>query len=381
MNKKLITALLIGIISVSSVGCGKKKEEESKDETTEQTATTTQETITKDSSEESEEEKEKSKEEALMEQLAKTEGNKKEETTEKTAETTTEKTTDEKTTEKKEETTDDTSKEENNKTTEEKDSSKENTSENKEESTTDENSENKVSVKDLNSNIKSMKDVNTSYNDNLQKIMKGEKIQDLDPESITASEIKKRAENAKELAKDLKTSEDKIYEIGKLVSIDDLHNSVKKEVVSEMLKKTLDSFNDKSLYEDLETNLYITRFLNNATKKLNMESENKVSFSLYQVVKENLRLNDESYKGKSKDELEKIIKENEEIIVNESANISFASVKQERIVFVNAGDSSSNIYHAAIDSHGMKDAIEMTESEAKEEGYVPCEGSCFPKYN
>lgn len=43
-----------------------------------------------------------------------------------------------------------------------------------------------------------------------------------------------------------------------------------------------------------------------------------------------------------------------------------------RIVYVNGGSSSSNIYHKTIDAHKMKDGVKMTESEARAKGYVPC---------
>ncbi len=48
----------------------------------------------------------------------------------------------------------------------------------------------------------------------------------------------------------------------------------------------------------------------------------------------------------------------------------------ERTVYANGGSSSSNKYHKSYNSHGMKEAIKMSESEAKRKGYVPC-GSCF----
>ena len=47
-----------------------------------------------------------------------------------------------------------------------------------------------------------------------------------------------------------------------------------------------------------------------------------------------------------------------------------------QIVYVNGGSSSSNKYHKSANAHGMKDAIKMTENEAKKKGYVAC-GSCY----
>lgn len=48
----------------------------------------------------------------------------------------------------------------------------------------------------------------------------------------------------------------------------------------------------------------------------------------------------------------------------------------EKVVYVNGGSSSSNKYHKTAISHGMKEAIKMTESEAKKKGYVAC-NACF----
>lgn len=47
-----------------------------------------------------------------------------------------------------------------------------------------------------------------------------------------------------------------------------------------------------------------------------------------------------------------------------------------QIVYANGGSSSSNKYHKSATAHGMKDAIKMTENEAKTKGYVAC-GSCY----
>lgn len=47
-----------------------------------------------------------------------------------------------------------------------------------------------------------------------------------------------------------------------------------------------------------------------------------------------------------------------------------------QIVYANGGSSSSNKYHKSANAHGMKDAIKMTENEAKKKGYIAC-GSCY----
>lgn len=48
----------------------------------------------------------------------------------------------------------------------------------------------------------------------------------------------------------------------------------------------------------------------------------------------------------------------------------------DKIVYANGGSSSSNKYHKSETSHGMKDAIKMTENEAKKKGYIACK-TCF----
>ena len=47
-----------------------------------------------------------------------------------------------------------------------------------------------------------------------------------------------------------------------------------------------------------------------------------------------------------------------------------------QIVYANGGSSSSNKYHKSATAHGMKEAIKMTENEAKKKGYVAC-GTCY----
>lgn len=47
-----------------------------------------------------------------------------------------------------------------------------------------------------------------------------------------------------------------------------------------------------------------------------------------------------------------------------------------KYVYCNGGSSSSNKYHKSATAHGMKDAIKMSESNAKKKGYVPCK-TCY----
>lgn len=188
-------------------------------------------------------------------------------------------------------------------------------------------------------NLDSYETVEKAYDENLQKIMKGEKIQDLDSSKITLEEIIKKSEKAVELSSNAKTSEDKIYSIGKVVSLDDLANNTTKEVVTETLNYVLGEYESGAFFDNLEKNLYLTRYLNNATKKQSMTTENSLSFSLYQIAKDTLRMNDKEFKAKTKDELNK----------NIELNKAEVKTKIEEI----KSSSSQN--------------VESTESEAKKE--------------
>ncbi len=159
-------------------------------------------------------------------------------------------------------------------------------------------------------NLDSYETVEKAYDENLQKIMKGEKIQDLDSSKITLEEIIKKSEKAVELSSNAKTSDDKIYAIGKVVSLDDLANNTTKEVVTKTLNYVLGEYESGAFFDNLEKNLYLTRYLNNATKKQSMTTENALSFSLYQIAKDTLRMNDKEFKAKTKDELNKNIELN-----------------------------------------------------------------------
>lgn len=188
-------------------------------------------------------------------------------------------------------------------------------------------------------NLDSYETVEKAYDENLQKIMKGEKIQDLDSSKITLEEIIKKSEKAVELSSNAKTSDDKIYSIGKVVSLDDLANNTTKEVVTETLNYVLGEYESGAFFDNLEKNLYLTRYLNNATKKQSMTTENSLSFSLYQIAKDTLRMNDKEFKAKTKDELNK----------NIELNKAEVKTKIEEI----KSSSSQN--------------VESTESEAKKE--------------
>lgn len=338
MNNKLIKLLLISIISISMVGC-KGKEEEQTEDTTKTEAT----------------------------EEAKTEDTKK---------------------------------------SEEK-SSEEKTSEDKSTKEQKENTDNKIDL----TNLDSYETVEKAYDENLQKIMKGEKIQNLDSSKINLEEIIKKAEKAKELSSSAKTSEDKIYAIGKVVSLDDLANNTTKEILTETLNYVLGEYESGAFFENLEKNLYLTRYLNNATKKQSMTTENELSFSLYQIAKDTLRMNDKEFKTKTKEELTQIIELNKnevktkiEALKSSSSEKTTeeekpkeesteSSKKQENtqsneastskddaqlIVYVNKGESESNIYHKSKDAHKMEGAIEMTKEEAEKNKYRACKANeCF----
>lgn len=46
------------------------------------------------------------------------------------------------------------------------------------------------------------------------------------------------------------------------------------------------------------------------------------------------------------------------------------------VVYLNGGKSSSSIFHKSSNSHGMKDAVKITEKKAVDSGYTPC-STCF----
>ena len=52
--------------------------------------------------------------------------------------------------------------------------------------------------------------------------------------------------------------------------------------------------------------------------------------------------------------------------------------KEEEIVYINEGASSSKKYHNRPDAHHMDGAVAIPRKRAEEEGFVPC-GKCFKK--
>ena len=140
-----------------------------------------------------------------------------------------------------------------------------------------------------------------------------------------------------------------------------------------------------------------------------MTTENELSFSLYQIAKDTLRMNDTEFKTKTKEELTQTIELNKtevktkiEALKSSSSEKTTeeekpkeesteSSKKQENtqsneastskddtqlIVYVNKGESESNIYHKSKDAHKMEGAVEMTKEEAEKNEYRACE-TCF----
>ena len=100
-----------------------------------------------------------------------------------------------------------------------------------------------------------------------------------------------------------------------------------------------------------------------------------IEFILNQIISNSIK-----YMNKKNSELKMYCdKVNEDVTTTESTTSSVSSSSNpnnSNIVYANAGSSSSSKYHKSENSHGMKDALQMTEKEARKEGYTPC-STCF----
>lgn len=140
------------------------------------------------------------------------------------------------------------------------------------------------------SNLSTYEDVNLAYEQNLEKIMNKEQIQELD--NITFDKVLEYAKKSSDFVSTIENDNDKISTIDKLVSIDDLSNNTSKDVMEECLKYIINEYEKNNLQDESKAfeYQYITRYLD---KKLdnhpNMKDADDMIFDMYQITKDTVR--------------------------------------------------------------------------------------------
>ena len=144
------------------------------------------------------------------------------------------------------------------------------------------------------SNLKSYDDVKNAYEQNIDKIMNKEQIQELDMINIKLENILEYANKAKEIVSSVENTSDKISTIDKLVSIDDLSHNTTQETMEETLKYIISEYENGNLENNPEVNLYLTRYLDvRLDNHSNMKDADEIVFDMYQICKDTIRsLND-----------------------------------------------------------------------------------------
>lgn len=140
------------------------------------------------------------------------------------------------------------------------------------------------------SNLSTYEDVNLAYEQNLEKIMNKEQIQQLD--YITFNNVLEYAKKSSDIVSTIENDSDKISTIDKLVSIDDLSNNTSQDVMEECLKYIISEYEENNLQDEnkIFEYQYITRYLD---KRLdnhpNMKNADDMVFDMYQITKDTVR--------------------------------------------------------------------------------------------
>lgn len=160
-------------------------------------------------------------------------------------------------------------------------------------------------------NLKTAEEVKKAYDENLEKIMNKEKIESA--KQATFEDLLKRAEKAQEIALTTEGATNKIDTVTNLVALDFLVSDIKDDVLDEILQYLISEYKNNTLLnnETLEKNLYLARVLD---KSLN-QNENKIkeasiSFDIFQLLKDTIRINDENFKEELKEDVKISIEEN-----------------------------------------------------------------------
>ncbi len=159
--------------------------------------------------------------------------------------------------------------------------------------------------------LKTADEVKVAYDENLEKIMNKEKIENA--KQVTFEDLLKRAEKAQEIALTTDGATNKIDTVTNLVALDFLVGDIKDDVLDKILQYLISEYKNNTLLnnETLEKNLYLARVLD---KSLN-QNENKIkeanmSFNILQLLRDSIRVNDENFKEELKEDAKFYIEEN-----------------------------------------------------------------------
>ena len=151
--------------------------------------------------------------------------------------------------------------------------------------------------------LKTADEVNKAYDENIEKIMDKEKIENA--KQATFEDLLKRAEKAQEIALATEGATKKIDTVTRLVALDFIVSDIEEEVLDEVLQYLISEYKNSTLLnnETLEKNLYLARVLDKSLygneDKIN---EYNISLDIFQLLKSSIRVNDESFKEELKED-------------------------------------------------------------------------------
>lgn len=159
--------------------------------------------------------------------------------------------------------------------------------------------------------LKTADEVKVAYDENLEKIMNKEKIENA--KQVNFEDMLKRAEKTQEVALTADGANNKIDTVTNLVALDFLVGDIKDDVLDEILQYLISEYKNNTLLnnETLEKNLYLARVLDKSiNQNENKIKEASVSFDIFQILKDSIRVNDENYKEELKEDAKFSIEEN-----------------------------------------------------------------------
>lgn len=185
-------------------------------------------------------------------------------------------------------------------------------------------SNNNTEVEYLKENFTTYEEITEGYNKNLEKIMNKEQLRELDMMNITLENILEYSNMSKEISDKVDSYNDKISAVEKLVSLDDLEHNTTQDAMTETIKYVIEEYESGSYINNSIQFLYLTRYLD---KRLdnhpNMKNVDEMTFDMYQIIKDTIRVNDPNIKEDLKSELLNSIEANKEQV-----NKNIISVKE-----------------------------------------------------
>lgn len=157
--------------------------------------------------------------------------------------------------------------------------------------------------------LKTYEDVKNAYEENSEKIMNREKVQELNITNL--DDVLKYANRVNDIISTINNTNDKIYTIKKLVDIDDLMNNTSEDIMNETLIYLIKEYEQGGFENNPAVNLYLAMYLDlKLDNYKDMKEVDTIIIDMIQVLKDTIRINNDTFNEDIRNNMKKDIETN-----------------------------------------------------------------------